>query len=397
MKHLQNISKSRYFSVMRYQNLLGLFLASSLFFFTSCDDNSHARGVLDETETQLSGILRDSTGLAVSQCTVWVRPVESSQSVALSKVVLSATTSTKTTYQLTDSQGRFTFNDLEIGVSYAMVAKSTPIQQGLQYKFKLGQSETLQLDSATRMSALTTLSYLPSNPLDVDSVQILELGLTLPYSAEGFTLADVPVGTYTIVPIGAEESTEVVPSEPSTEVNSSFVWQDSIGTLHDLRDNNLYGVVKIGEIYWTMDNCRFAVEDSQCNSYDPTAASTCVGYGRYYTFNQALKACPTGWHVPSSTEWMLLFQTAGGIAQAAPPLKSTQLWSSNNGTDSYGLSIQPTGDLLDQSIGNTAWFWSSSITNGTATAATALFSDGSDAVTMLTMDTTNAYSVRCIK
>jgi len=397
MKHLQNFSKIRYFSIMRHQYLLGLFFSVSVLFLTSCDDNSHARGVLDETETQLSGILRDSTGLAVSQCTVWVRPIDITPAASLSKVSASTNASAKAMFQLTNSQGLFTFSDLAPGVSYALVAKSAPIQQGLQFKFKLGQSDSLQLDSATRMSALTSLSYKPNASLDVDSVQILELGLTLPYSVQGFTLADVPVGTYTIVPIGAEESAEVVPSKSTTEVNSSFVWQDSIGTLHDLRDNNLYSVVKIGDIYWTTDNYRFAVEGSQCNSSDPTAESTCVGYGRYYTFNQALQACPTDWRVPSSTEWLLLFQTAGGIAQAAPPLKSTHLWSSSNGTDSYGLSIQPTGDLLDQSIGNTAWFWSSSITNGTATAATALFSDGSDAVTMPTMDTTNAYTIRCIK
>lgn len=394
---LQKGSKIRYFSIMRYIHLLGLCLASTALIFTSCDNNSHARGVLDETETQLSGILRDSTGLAVSQCTVWVRPIELPANAALSKVSVSSNASAKATFQLSDAQGQFTFNDLASGVSYAMVAKSAAIQQGLQFKFKLGQSDSLQLDSATRMSALTTLSYKPTTSLSVDSVQILELGLTLPYSDDGFSLTEVPVGTYTIVPVGAEDATVVLPSESATSSNSAFTWQDSVGVLHDLRDNNLYGVVKIGDLYWTTDNYRYAVEGSQCNSNDPYFATNCGGYGRYYTFSQAIQACPADWRVPTSTEWMILLQNAGGIAQAGVQLKSKTLWSSNNGQDTFGLNIRPYGDLLDQSIGNTAWFWSSSITYGTSNAATVMFNDASNAATMPTMDTTNAYTIRCVK
>ena len=69
--------------------------------------------------------------------------------------------------------------------------------------------------------------------------------------------------------------------------------------------------------------------------------------------------CPSGWHVPTENEWLILFETVGGEKVAGTRLKSTTGWSSknvyviggggygmgtmsNNGDDIYGFSVYPT-------------------------------------------------------
>jgi uncharacterized protein (TIGR02145 family) len=80
----------------------------------------------------------------------------------------------------------------------------------------------------------------------------------------------------------------------------------------------------------------------------------------------ALKACPVGFHLPSSTEWTELVNYVGKYS-AATKLKSTSGWKNNtdpyakNGTDNYGFSALPGGhgysDGTFGGIGGTGWWW----------------------------------------
>jgi uncharacterized protein (TIGR02145 family) len=69
-------------------------------------------------------------------------------------------------------------------------------------------------------------------------------------------------------------------------------------------------------------------------------------YGRLYTWDAALIACPTGWHLPSDDEWTILTNCLGGPDEAGGKLKETGTahWPSpNSGTNSSGFSALPGG------------------------------------------------------
>ena len=54
--------------------------------------------------------------------------------------------------------------------------------------------------------------------------------------------------------------------------------------------------------------------------------------------------CPTGWHLPSQSEWSALFTAVGGFGTAGKVLKSQIGWYSNgNGKDAFGFCALPAG------------------------------------------------------
>lgn len=84
--------------------------------------------------------------------------------------------------------------------------------------------------------------------------------------------------------------------------------QTKPGTFTDERDGETYTWVKIGEQIWMGENLRFDNGTSPCSENDDPNCNNC---GRYYTFEEAVKACPKGWHLPSDQEWMDLEVNVG--------------------------------------------------------------------------------------
>jgi uncharacterized protein (TIGR02145 family) len=95
------------------------------------------------------------------------------------------------------------------------------------------------------------------------------------------------------------------------------------GSFTDPRDEKTYNTVKIGTQTWMAKNLDFAAEGSKC--HDNTRIndeSKCQMYGRLYNWEQAMKACPKGWHLPSDAEWQTLVDFAGG-EKSGTNLKAT--------------------------------------------------------------------------
>lgn len=138
------------------------------------------------------------------------------------------------------------------------------------------------------------------------------------------------------------------------------------GSMTDSRDGKTYKTVRIANQVWMAQNLNYATGGSMCYDNDP---SYCGKYGRLYTWNDAMNACPSGWHLPSKKEFETLKVAAGGYDVAGTALKSRQGWEEyegkrGNGTDSLGFGALPAGryygyyDYFDNE-GYYAYFWSS--------------------------------------
>jgi len=156
------------------------------------------------------------------------------------------------------------------------------------------------------------------------------------------------------------------------------------GTFTDSRDKKTYKTIKIGEQTWMAENLNYKIPNSICygeggyysgpNSEegeqdtpytDKEVQANCAKYGRLYDWQAAMKACPSGWHLPSKSEWEVLTKAVGGEKVAGKKLKAKSGWEKKgNGTDDYGFSALPGGNRFWEgeyhSAGYGGHWWSSS-------------------------------------
>ena len=143
----------------------------------------------------------------------------------------------------------------------------------------------------------------------------------------------------------------------SRTANSSKIEPQTVvkGEMTDSRNVKKYKTVKIGDQIWMAENLNYKTRTSYC--YD-NKESNCSKYGRLYEWKAAIKACPSGWHLPSKVEFETLFTAVGDQSSAGKVLKSLSGW---NGTDAYGFSVLPAGDRYYRDgfydLGRSAYFW----------------------------------------
>jgi uncharacterized protein (TIGR02145 family) len=91
----------------------------------------------------------------------------------------------------------------------------------------------------------------------------------------------------------------------------------------------------------------------------------------WYAVSDARKVCPTGWHLPTQSDWLALSVFIGGF-QGGGAIKSvgTQYWSSpnSNATNTFGFSGIPGGTRYNTfgwfgSIGFGGSWWTSGDVN----------------------------------
>jgi uncharacterized protein (TIGR02145 family) len=241
-----------------------------------------------------------------------------------------------------------------------------------------------------------------------------------------------------VTPKSSDSETSV--SSSSTKSSSSSAKADGseydaiANTLKDLRDGQTYKTVKIGEQIWMAENLNYAYlqrtsELDSSSFFFNDSAEYCGKFGRLYTWAAAMDSagsfstngkgcgysetcnvaseasatlvrgvCHDGWHLPSQTEWNILFMATS--SDAGTTLKSSSGWTSGgNGTDDFGFSALPAGrygygeyDCEDFH----AFFWSST-EYGSYGAYNMYLNYNYDSAYMKHNDKYYGFSVRCVK
>jgi len=187
-------------------------------------------------------------------------------------------------------------------------------------------------------------------------------------------------------------------------------------------DGNIYNTVQIGSQCWLTGNLKVSryrngdnineITDnnswSQANtgawSYflnDSTNNATFAKLYNWFAVGDSRGICPTGWHVPTTSEFDRLISSAGGSSNANLVLKSRSGWYNNtNGSDSLGFNATPagwrstTGDFNCQTA--CAEYWMNSQASHTNSYFAQIYYLGSD-VSLWSMDKRYGFSVRCIQ
>lgn len=146
---------------------------------------------------------------------------------------------------------------------------------------------------------------------------------------------------------------------------SAIVWTDKKhGYFTDIRDGQKYAVIKIGGQIWMAQN--FNMETPNGSWCYENNQSNCETYGRLYTWETARKSAPLGWHLPTSGEQETLIQN---LYDTYKELLFTELTTGGKVGFDAPLAGQryDTGEFV--SLGNSAFFWSSSPSANYATWA----------------------------
>jgi uncharacterized protein (TIGR02145 family) len=148
------------------------------------------------------------------------------------------------------------------------------------------------------------------------------------------------------------------------------------------------------------------------SNYDDLASNVSI-YGKLYNWyaaNDSRGVCPSGWHVPTDSEWSTLETALGGSAVAGKKMKEAGTIAMGNGewltgydepaTNESGFSAQPAGYryLSGTYNGQTAWanFWTSTETGPGYAWDRELFYNNSNS-NRVAIDKHTGFSVRCLK
>jgi uncharacterized protein (TIGR02145 family) len=192
-----------------------------------------------------------------------------------------------------------------------------------------------------------------------------------------------------------------------------------VGSMTDSRNGQTYKTVTIGTQTWMAENLNFVADSSFCYNNEET---NCAKYGRLYRWAVAVGksesecgygktcslpsgnirgVCPSGWHLPTQTEWNTLFTAVGGQSTAGKVLKATSGWnSSGKGTDAFSFLALPAGfrnyDGFYGLEGHYANFWSSTEFDSDRAYFMNLGYNDDDAL-LFDNYKLYGYSVRCVK
>lgn len=198
-----------------------------------------------------------------------------------------------------------------------------------------------------------------------------------------------------------EQSRSMPESDSSAVIPDPVPGSDSADFFRDFRDGQVYKIVTIGNQVWMAKNLNYEMAGSYCYNNN---ASNCMRYGRLYTWNAAMNACPDGWHLPTYDELVSLIENASGQFLAGGVLKSRDGWKRCRQCDvvddMYSFSAFPTGIMNEDGsfdkIFEYGFLWSATETESNQIPYLGFVNNSSVAMLLLG-DKNKGLSVRCVK
>ena len=193
------------------------------------------------------------------------------------------------------------------------------------------------------------------------------------------------------------------------------------GSFTDSRDGHVYKTIEIGTQIWFAENLAYEGAGQEITEpadwYDNTACDGWCYYSNYeslfgstygilYQWEVAKVACPTGWHLPTNSDWFVLRDFLGGEYGTGGKLKEagTTHWISPNtgATNETGFSALPAGQRdgpgLFYHVGLYGHWWSSTYSGSGRTPGRTISYNRDDFISPhLDFAKRDGNSVRCLK
>jgi uncharacterized protein (TIGR02145 family) len=350
----------------------------------------------------------------------------------------SVSTNPPTSAVSTDAQGNYTINSVSAG-QYTVGASKDGYNIGsVAVSVVAGQTTTADIYlgiNGTIFSAPTITTQPQSQTVTVGQSVTFSVTATgtaplwYQWYKDGAKISGASSSSYSIPNVQAGNAgTFTVKVSNGTLPNATsngavLTVNPASGTVNDI-DGNVYHTVAIGTQVWTVENLKATrykdstaiplVTDNAAwaalttpgycwNNNDPaTYKNTYGALYNWHTVNTG-KLAPTGWHVPTDSEWTVLITYLGGESVAGGKLKEagTSHWLSPNtgATNETGFSALPGGCRYSagtfNNVGSFGIWW-------TATAYDASYSWDRHlyyefAYVSRIFNYADGFSVRCIK
>lgn len=167
-----------------------------------------------------------------------------------------------------------------------------------------------------------------------------------------------------------------------------------LDTLVDPRDDQRYPYARFGNLFWTTRNMNYRLSDFSSWCYED-AKGNCDYLGRLYNWDKATLACPTGWRLPSTTDWSDLISGLGGPRKAAEAMHARPGAKDNTVFRARAGGFRdPEGNYVG--IGGFSVWWTSTESDS-GLAQTQSLDFAGNALDADPASKENGYAVRCVK
>lgn len=310
----------------------------------------------------------------------------------------------------TSSDGTYKISGIPIGAHTLMASKEgfDPYYQEIDIILDDTVTHDLSMTSQMYTSRIfgTVLGSLTNQPQSGLIICILnpdksDSSLKTTTSSTGyFQLPSVPQGERTLELRNSElvlDEFTVFLTVGDYQFDIELLEPSSTFEFLDIRDDQYYSAIPIGNQIWMAENLRYLPKVSSPSSgstrepfyyvygYHGTNVDQAkdkpnyLKYGVLYNWEAAKRSCPEGWHLPTDGEWTELEDYLGIIrvngfdrGRVAQKLKSTTGWENGNqengnGDNRSGFNALPTGQRFYQfdgffsNVGHDTFFWSSDI------------------------------------
>jgi uncharacterized protein (TIGR02145 family) len=198
--------------------------------------------------------------------------------------------------------------------------------------------------------------------------------------------------------LGVEAIAQLVEVEIKKYDGEAVIFTASPEYFTDNRDGQQYLLTKIGSQIWTAENIRYQSPNSWTNPNFPSQS-----YGKLYNWNEAQSVCPSGFSLPSRTEYETMTTTVGNeYFTIGKKLKSRIGWLFNEeGRNLVGFDLYPAGNYAIDStdyrgLGEYAAVWTSTEVDPQK-AVYGVLSYNSPNIYYYNLEKNIACACRCIK